>query len=51
MPIEYMFCFICSEKYVKSFHRAKSVAWLVLYSRKLFLITLSLLFKKWVGVT
>ena len=33
----------------KSFRRAKSVACLVLYSRKLFLITLPLLFKKWVG--
>ena len=49
MPIEYMFCFICSEQCIKSFRRAKSVACLVLYSRKLCLITLPLLFKKWVG--
>ena len=33
----------------KSVRRAKSVTCLVLYSRKLFLITLPLLFKKWVG--
>ena len=40
MPIEYMFCFICSEQCLKTFRRAKSVASLVLYSRKLFLIIL-----------
>ena len=33
----------------KSFRRAKSMACLVLYSRRVFLITLPLLFKKWVG--
>ena len=45
MPIEKMFYFICKEQYIN----AKSVAYLVMYSRKLFLITLPLLFKKWVG--
>ena len=35
MPIEYMFCFICSEQCIKSFSRAKSVTCLVLYSRKI----------------
>ena len=45
MPIEYMFCFICSEQCIN----AKSVAYLVLYSRKLFLITVPILFKKLVG--
>ena len=49
MHIEYLFCFICSEQYIKSFRRANSVACLVLYSRKLFLITQPLVFKKWVG--
>ena len=49
MPIEYMFCFICSEQCLKTFRRAKSVACLVLYSRKLFLIILPLLFKNGVG--
>ena len=39
MPIEYMFCFICSEQCIKSFRRTKRVACLVLYSRKFFLIT------------
>ena len=34
----------------KSFCRAKSAACVVLYSRKLFLITLPLLFKKWMGL-
>ena len=34
MPIEYTFCFIYSEQYIKSFRSAKSVACLVLYSRK-----------------
>ena len=33
----------------KSFRRAKSVACFVQYLRKLFLITLPLLIKKWVG--
>ena len=27
MPIEYMFCFICSEQCIKSFRRAKGVAY------------------------
>ena len=49
MPIESIFCFICSEQCIKSFRRAKSVACLVLCSRKLFLISLPILFKKWVG--
>ena len=49
MHIEYLFCFICSEQYIKSFRRANSVACLVLYSRKLFLITQPLVSKKWVG--
>ena len=40
--------FLANNAY-KSFRRAKCVALLVLYSRKLFLITLPLLFKKWVG--
>ena len=46
MPIEYIFSFICSEQCIQSFRRANSVACLVLYSRKLFLITLPLHFKK-----
>ena len=33
----------------KSFRRAKSVACLVLYSKKIFLIKLPLLLQKWVG--
>ena len=49
MHIVYMFCFIFSEQCKKSFRRAKNVACLVLYPRKLFLVTLPLLFKKWVG--
>ena len=49
MPIEYMFCFICSELCIKSLRRAKSVACLVLYSKIVFLIILFLLLKKWVG--
>ena len=49
MPIERMFCFICRVQCIKSFRRANSVACLVLYSRKLVLITLPLLFKNWVG--
>ena len=49
MPTAYMFCFLCSEKCIKSFRHAKGVACLVLYSRKLFLITLPLFFKKWAG--
>ena len=40
--------FVANNAY-KSYHRAKSVACLALYSRKLFLITLLLLNKKWVG--
>ena len=39
-------CIICSEQCIKSFRRTKSVACLVLYSGKLFLITLPLLFNK-----
>ena len=46
MPIEYMFCFMCSEKCIKIISSCKKV-WLVLYSRKLFLITQLLFFKKW----
>ena len=34
MHIEYIFCCICSEQSIKSFRRAKSVACLVLYSKK-----------------
>ena len=49
MPIEYMFCFICGEQCIKIITSRKNVAFLVLYSRKLSIITLSLLFKKWVG--
>ena len=51
MHIE-IFRFIRSEQCIKSFGRAKSVDCLVLYSRKLFLITLHLplIFKKWVGL-
>ena len=49
MPIEYMFAIFVAGNAYKSFRRAKSVASLVLYSRTLFLITLPLLFEKWVG--
>ena len=50
MPIEYKNRFTCSEQmHKKSFRRAKGVACLVLYSRKLFKETLPLLFKKWMG--
>ena len=49
MPIEHVFCFICSEQCIKIISSRKSVACVVLYSIKLFLITLPLLFKKWVG--
>ena len=50
MPIEYMFCFIYREQCINIISSRKNV-WLVLvlYSRKIFLITLPLLFKKWVG--
>ena len=44
MPLEYMFCFICKEQCQKSIRHQISVACLVLYSRKLFLITLPLTF-------
>ena len=43
------FALFVANNALKSFLGAKSVACLVLYSRKLFLITLPLLFKKWVG--
>ena len=49
MPIEYMFALFVANNAYKSFRRAKSVAFLVLHLRKLFLIILPLLFKKWVG--
>ena len=44
MPIEFLFCFFVANNAYKSFRRAKIAACLVLYSRKLFLITLPLLF-------
>ena len=44
MPIEYMFALFVANNAEKSFRRAKIVACLVLYSRKIFLITLPLLF-------
>ena len=51
MPIEYyMFALFVANIAQKSFRRAKSVACLVLGSRKSLLITLPLLFKKWVGL-
>ena len=43
-----MFCFICSELSIKIIS-SQSGACLVLYSRKIILITLLLLLKKWVG--
>ena len=43
------FALFVANNALKSFRRAKSVGSLVLYSRKLFLIILLLLFKKWVG--
>ena len=52
MPIEYIFCFICSEQCITIISSTKNgslYSSLFLYSRKLFLITQSLLFKKWVG--
>ena len=49
MPIEICFALFVASNAYKSFRSAKSVAYLVMYSRKIFLITLPLLFKKWVG--
>ena len=49
MPIECFFFFFAlfvAKNAYRSFRRAKSVACVVLYSRKLFLITLPILFKK-----
>ena len=43
MLIEYIFTLFVTNNAQKSFHRAKRAACLVLYSRKLFLITLLLL--------
>ena len=50
MPIEYMFCFVCSEQCIKIISTRKSMACLVLYSVKfhVFLSTLSLLSRKYV---
>ena len=46
MPIEYFFALFVANNALKLFRRTKSVACVVLYSRKLFLITLPILFKK-----
>ena len=43
------FALFVSNNAYKSIRHAKRVACLVLFSRKLFIITLPLLFKKWVG--
>ena len=51
MPIEYMFCFICSEQCIKSFRQAKSVACLVLYARKSILNNTTPTFQEVGGVT
>ena len=49
MPIEYMFCFICGEQCIKIISSRKKCGLFSSVFKKLFLITLPLLFKKWVG--
>ena len=49
MPIEYMFCFICSKQCIKIISSRKKSGLLSSVFKKIFLITLRLLFKKWVG--
>ena len=51
MPIEYMFCFICSEQCMKIISPRKKSCVLALHLRKLFLIILPLLFQEVGGVT
>ena len=50
MALSICFALFVANKAYKTFFRAKMMACLVLYSRKLFLIALPLLFKKWVGL-
>ena len=49
MHIEYIFCFICSKQCINIISSRKSVACLVQYSKKIFLITPT--FKEVGGVT
>ena len=49
MPIEYMFCFICSKQCIKIILLLKKSGLLSSLFKKIFLITLRLLFKKWMG--
>ena len=51
MSIEYMCCFIRKENCIKMNWRPKRVACLLLYSRKVFLITLQPTFQEVGGVT
>ena len=48
-PIEYMFCFIYSQRCIIIISLCKMCGFIGSVFKKIFLITLPLLFKKWVG--
>ena len=50
MPIEYRFCFICSEQCMRVISsRKKCGLFSSVFKKIILMITLPLLFKKWVG--
>ena len=49
MPIEHMLCYFCNKQCIKAFRRAKSVDFLVLYSKEKIHNNTTPTFKKWVG--
>ena len=49
MPIEYMFCFICSEQCLQIISSRKRCGLFSSVFKKIIPKTLPLLFKKWVG--
>ena len=50
MPIEYMFCFICSKQCMKIILSHKKCSLLSSVFKKIILFNTTLLFKKWVGL-